>query len=127
MPDVDRLPHNQRRRHAKEDCGREMTRISKRWHCPVHGECHFDETEPMPAVHRMLYCPICGQRVRVEVPDTSLPEVHRLPEHTPRDTVNLCCGLVVTVTLSYDKCRKCGCNIGKHPSGFCIECFGDTI
>ena len=44
---TERLPHNQRRRHTKDGCGREMTRIKKRWHCPVHGECHFDETEPV--------------------------------------------------------------------------------
>ena len=35
-------------------------------------------------------------------------QVHRLHEHTPRDAVNLCSGLVVTVTLTLDQTsRRC--------------------
>jgi rRNA maturation protein Nop10 len=72
---------------------------------------------------RPLFCPICGARLTVEVPDTNFPEVHRLPEHTPATDVNLCAGVVVTVTLDYDNCSKCGRRMSKHPSGLCMECF----
>jgi len=73
-------------------------------------------------MHRNLFCPICGEIVLVET-DAKLPEVHRLPEHRPLGNVNMCAGLVVTVTLDFDRCAKCNCAIGKHPSGLCIRCF----
>lgn len=73
--------------------------------------------------HRPLFCPICGAKLMVDVPSTDLPEVHRLPEHTPEGNVNLCAALVVTVTISFDECRECGCRMSKHPSGVCRKCF----
>lgn len=72
---------------------------------------------------RPLYCPICGAKVLVDVTTTNFPEVHRLPEHVPATNVNLCAGFVVTVTLDYDKCSKCGCRICKNETGLCLGCF----
>ena len=77
-------------------------------------------------MHRPLFCPICGARLTVEVakPET-LPEVHRLPEHMPApgSGVNLCCAMVITVTIGYDACSICGQKMGKHPTGICRECY----
>jgi len=84
---------------------------------------------PMPGLSRPLFCPICGAKLVVPVPDSGdLPEIHRLPEHWPApdalNKANLCAGLVVTVTLDYDCCSKCGRKISKHPSGLCMDCHG---
>jgi hypothetical protein len=78
-----------------------------------------DENKPM---YRTLYCPICGARVRVET-DAKYPEVHCLPEHVPKDAVNLCQGSVVTVTLDFDRCRNCKAKMPKNASGLCLRCF----
>lgn len=75
-------------------------------------------------LHRCLYCPICGRRVRVPT-DGQFPEVLKLPDHAPKDAVNLCQGAVVTVTLDYDRCSRCGRKIIKHPSGLCVDCYGE--
>ncbi len=75
---------------------------------------------------RPLFCPICGAQVRVEVTSTKYPEVHRLPDHLPATNVNLCCGVVVTVTLDFDRCSECGCKMSKHPSGKCCGCYGKS-
>ncbi len=75
---------------------------------------------------RPLFCPICGTIVRVPVEakeSGTLPEVHRLPEHPSGNGANLCAGLVVTVTLDWDKCPKCDRQMCKHPSGVCRRCF----
>lgn len=73
---------------------------------------------------RPLYCPVCGQRVESDT-DGQLPDVHRLPEHTPRDEVNLCMGLVVEVHIKYDTCSRCGGNMVKNTAGVCRKCFGE--
>lgn len=72
---------------------------------------------------RPLYCPICSARLLVET-DGRFPEVHRLPDHRPATGVNLCCGVVVTVTIDFDVCSKCGVKMSKHPSGLCGGCYG---
>lgn len=77
----------------------------------------------MTPLFRPLFCPICGAKLLVEVADTTLPEIHRLPEHAPASDVNLCSGLVVTVTLDYDRCAKCGGNMVKNSAGVCRHCF----
>jgi rRNA maturation protein Nop10 len=77
-----------------------------------------------PSCWRPLICPICGANVRVPVPDTNFPEIHRLPDHDSANGMNLCGGVVVTVTLDFDKCAKCGGGMCKHPSGLCRICFG---
>lgn len=74
-------------------------------------------------LHRPLFCPICGAELMVDVPSTELPEVHRLPEHYPATDVNLCQGLVITVTISFDKCGRCGCNMSKNSAGVCRKCY----
>jgi rRNA maturation protein Nop10 len=73
-------------------------------------------------LYRPLYCPVCGQRVEVET-DGQYPEVLRLPDHAPRDAVNLCSGAVVTVTLDFDRCGRCGRKMTKSRSGLCQGCF----
>jgi hypothetical protein len=73
-------------------------------------------------VKRALFCPICGARLVVKT-DGQLPEVHRLPEHVPLPPVNLCAGYVITVSIDWDKCAKCGEKMSKHPSGVCMRCF----
>jgi len=80
-------------------------------------------------MNRYLFCPICGARVEVET-DGQFPEVSPLPRHTPTGNAwpgggvaNLCQGMAVTVTLDFDKCRVCGCNISS-PTGLCCECYG---
>ncbi len=79
----------------------------------------------MNRLHRFLFCPVCGAKLLVDVADYDLakPEAYRLPEHVPATNVNLCCALVVTVTLDYDRCSKCGATMVKHPSGVCRGCF----
>lgn len=77
----------------------------------------------MVACRRPLFCPICGQRVMVDVPDTTLPEVHVIPDHHPGEYGNLCAGYVVEVTLRLDICSECGCKMCKHPSGLCMQCY----
>lgn len=82
---------------------------------------------------RWLFCPICGARVTVELDRTenTFPEVHRLPEHEPAGNANphpgfaanVCAGCVITVTIDFDKCAKCGARMGKHPSGVCRDCY----
>ncbi len=79
----------------------------------------------MSNLFRPLFCPICGQKVRVQT-NGQFPEVHRLPEHEPLAPVNLCQGAVVTVTIDFDKCNKCGAKMSKHPSGLCMKCFGES-
>lgn len=79
----------------------------------------------MTPTWRPLFCPICGAKLRVEVTDTNYPEVHRLPEHVPAIDVNLCSGVVVTVTLDFDRCSACGCRMSKHPSGKCMKCHSE--
>ena len=77
-----------------------------------------------PSLKRPLFCPICSARLMVDVPnDGQFPEVHRLPEHVPAIDVNLCSGVVVTVTLDFDTCKKCGGRMGKHPTGLCRLCY----
>lgn len=71
---------------------------------------------------RPLFCPICARRILVET-DGQFPEVHVLPDHFPATDVNLCEGVVVTVTLDFDKCSECGTKISKHPSGKCSKCY----
>lgn len=78
---------------------------------------------------RFLFCPICGQRVEVEVPE-DFPEVHRLPDHEPLGNAwpggvraNLCQGVVITVTLDFDFCKQCRGRMSKHPSGLCKPCY----
>lgn len=85
----------------------------------------------MSMAGRYLFCPICGQRVRVEFETPALPESHRLPDHFPLGNAhpdcgpaNLCQGLVVTVTLDMDVCKECGARMSKHPSGMCRVCYG---
>lgn len=83
----------------------------------------------MPDLYRNLHCPICGRRVSVPVergPSGTFPEVHVLPEHEPLLPVNLCLSTVVTVTIDFMSCSKCGAKIGKHPSGLCGKCFGES-
>ena len=83
-----------------------------------------------PRTWRRIFCPICKAELRVEVirndDGGSFPETYRLPEHEPLLGVNLCQGAVVTVTIDFDKCGKCGANIMKHPSGLCSKCYGET-
>jgi hypothetical protein len=74
-------------------------------------------------LYRPLFCPICGASLMVEVPDTKIPEVHRLPDHKSANGMNLCSGFVITVTIGWDQCSKCGQKMGKHPSGLCQKCF----
>ena len=88
----------------------------------------FDESGPIPKhlLTRILICPICGTRVRVPVSTpSSLPEVHKLPNHEHGPGGNLCQGLQVTVTIDLDNCSKCGVRCSKHPSGRCQGCFGE--
>ncbi len=77
----------------------------------------------MPQLRRPLFCPICGAKVMVEVADTTLPEIHRIPEHYPAIAVNLCQGLVITVEIGWDTCGKCGGNMIKNSAGVCRRCF----
>lgn len=63
--------------------------------------------------------------------DTNYPRVCRLPDHRPEgnanpnyEIANACAGVVVTVTMDFDKCSKCGGNMAKHPSGMCRICYG---
>lgn len=71
---------------------------------------------------RPLFCPICGRRVNVET-DGQWPEVHKLPDHVSAiETVNLCQGAVITVTIDFDRCQKCGARTAKHPTGLCMKC-----
>lgn len=72
---------------------------------------------------RPLFCPICGAKVEVNVHSTALPEVHRIPEHQSANGMNVCAALVVTITLGYDRCSKCGVQMVKHPTGVCMQCF----
>lgn len=95
---------------------------------PVVGaEIHFQENpKPVPPplpTKRPLFCPICGARVLVDVINTNYPEIYRMPDHVPAANVNLCCGTVISVSIDWDKCAKCGRKIGKHPSGVCSDCF----
>lgn len=78
---------------------------------------------PRATLKRPLFCPICGAGVVVPVEDASLPEEHRLPEHRSASGANLCGALVITVTIGYAKCAKCGRQMSKHPSGLCINCY----
>jgi hypothetical protein len=34
--------------HLTDRCGQEVTRIERRWYCPVHGECASDEIDRVP-------------------------------------------------------------------------------
>lgn len=74
---------------------------------------------------RWLFCPVCGQRVQVEVDSTTYPLIYRIPDHVPAINVNLCQGVVVTVKFDFDRCHRCGCNISVHPSGMCRKCYGE--
>jgi len=84
-------------------------------------------------MNRYLFCPICGERVSVKT-DGQMPEVHRLPDHLPLGNANphvgcpanVCAGSVITVTIDFDKCERCGQKISKHPSGLCMKCFGES-
>lgn len=78
----------------------------------------------MKPYYRVLFCPICGASVRVNLESTVLPEVHRLPEHPSANGANVCAALVVTVTLALDQCSECGDKMTKHPTGLCLSCFG---
>jgi ribosomal protein S27AE len=82
---------------------------------------------------RYLFCPICGQTVEVET-DGQFPEVLRLPDHVPKGNAhptapvaNLCSGTVVTVTLDFDNCSRCGRRMAKHPSELCQTCYGQDF
>jgi len=84
-------------------------------------------------MNRYLFCPVCGERLLVELANTQLPEVHRLPEHRPLGNsypgdfvANLCAGLVVTVTFDLDHCSECGARMSKHETGLCRNCFGKS-
>lgn len=79
---------------------------------------------------RYLFCPICGQRVQVEVESGKLPEVHTLPDHEPLGNANPNCGPAnlcraydVGVTLRLGKCSQCGHDTVKNKTGLCIDCF----
>jgi hypothetical protein len=73
---------------------------------------------------RPIYCPICSALLMVPVDnDGQFPEVHKLPDHVPATDVNLCQGVAVTVTLDFERCWVCGCNISKHQSGMCSACY----
>lgn len=75
---------------------------------------------------RRLFCPICGQMVTVET-DGAIPASLQIPDHQPASpSVNLCLGFVVVVNLQYDKCKTCGTDIMKHPSGLCMKCYRDV-
>ena len=75
---------------------------------------------------RPLICPICGARILSPVEGTGFPgypEVHRLGIHPSANGMNLCQGLVITVTIDLDQCSKCSARMSKHPSGLCQKCF----
>lgn len=79
----------------------------------------------MTNLFRNILCPICGQNLSVPVENGGqFPEVHVLPDHQPVPPVNLCAGVAITVTIDFAKCRECGANTMKHPSGLCVGCYG---
>lgn len=71
---------------------------------------------------RPLFCPICG--ARVECPATgAVPEEYVIPDHAVASAVNMCQGLVVKVSIEWDRCTRCAANMPKHPSGLCMSCY----
>lgn len=73
---------------------------------------------------RPLICPICGVRLMLPT-DGTLPAEFTLPDHEHGPNGNLCAGYRITVKFEYETCKKCGCNMVKHPSGLCMKCFGE--
>lgn len=76
---------------------------------------------------RMLFCPVCGARVTVDVGNgESSTEKHIIPEHVNGDGGNICQTMVVTVGWDYASCSKCKQCTRKHPSEMCARCYSDT-
>ena len=89
----------------------------KKWLCGVR-----KAKENVVKLKRKLFCPICGAGLSVETV-SGFPEALQLPDHQPAADVNLCMGLVVTVTIDFDRCRKCGGKMAKNGSDLCLRCF----
>lgn len=80
----------------------------------------------MSTLYRRLFCPICGQSVKVPTA-VKYPETLLIPDHVPAIDVNLCQGADVSVTLDFAKCKKCGCNTMKTSCGLCRKCFREEV
>jgi hypothetical protein len=76
-------------------------------------------------ITRTLICPICGTKLSIETDaNGGVPGTFLLPRHAPPRGPNLCAGYRVSVTFALAKCDSCGVEMGDHPSGLCMNCFG---
>ncbi len=91
------------------------------------GQFSMCESRNARPVCRPLFCPICGAKVMVEVANTQFPEVDVIPDHVSANGMNVCQGCVITVTIDFDKCQKCGGKMSKNLTGLCHVCYCEEM